>query len=144
MSNEAIFADFPPYKAKKGEEYMNLKQLEHFSLILMTWKRKLLEEANHMVDELSQDTKYLADENDRASREEQFAIKLRTRDRERKLVRKIDEALTRIHSNCFGYCEECGAEIGLPRLEARPTAELCIDCKSIQETRERQGTLDSS
>ena len=139
-NDQAIFADFNPYREQPGEDYMSDAQLAHFRLILTTWKRKLMEEVDHTVNELTQESKDVADESDRASQEEQFAIKLRTRNRERKLVQKINDALFRMSNDNFGYCETCGGEIGVARLDARPTAELCIDCKTLEEIRERQGS----
>lgn len=129
---------FEPYKEKKGEEYMNEKQREHFRNLLLAWKRELMEEVdrtmNHMKDEASNPP----DPADRASQEEAFSLELRTRDRERKLIKKIDNTLELIENNDYGYCEACGVEIGIRRLEARPTATLCVDCKTLDEIKEKQ------
>jgi DnaK suppressor protein len=127
-----------PYKEKKGEEYMNDEQLEHFRGILNAWKKELMEEVDRTVHHMQDEAANFPDPNDRATQEEEFSLELRTRDRERKLIRKIDEALARINNEEYGYCEACGVEIGIRRLEARPTATLCIDCKTLEEIREKQ------
>ncbi len=127
----------PHYKVERNEEYMNEKQLEHFQAVLLQWKESITQHNSEAKAELQSATSPLADPNDRASLEEEFSLTLRSRDRERKLVAKIDSALARIANEEFGYCEKCGIEIGLGRLEARPTAELCIDCKEIEEKREK-------
>jgi DnaK suppressor protein len=127
-----------PYQPKKGEEYMNDAQVEHFRHILLAWKRELMEEVDRTVGHMKEDAANFADPADRASQEEEFALELRTRDRERKLIKKIDESLEDIKTGEYGYCEQCGIEIGLRRLEARPTATLCIDCKTLQEIKEKQ------
>lgn len=127
---------FEPYNPKPGEEYMSERQLKHFRGILDTWKRELMKEVDHTISEMKGAT-VLADPNDRATQEEAFNLELRTRDRERKLIRKIEEALQQIEDKEYGYCESCGVEIGIRRLEARPTAVLCIDCKTLDEIRER-------
>ena len=129
---------FKPYQERKGEEYMNDRQLEHFRQILLAWKRELMEEVDRTVHHMQDEAGNFPDPNDRATQEEEFSLELRTRDRERKLIRKIDEALKRIEDREYGYCESCGIEIGIRRLEARPTATLCIDCKTLDEVRERQ------
>ena len=129
---------FKPYKEKKGEAYMNDKQVEHFRKILLAWKRQLMEEVDGTVHHMRDDAANLPDPNDRATQESEFAMELRTRDRERKLIRKIEEALTQLEAGEYGYCEACGVEIGIRRLEARPTATLCIDCKQLEEIREKQ------
>ena len=123
--------DFKPYKAKRGEEYMNEKQVEHFRKMLMEEVDRTL---HHMQDEAAN----FPDPNDRATQESEFTLELRTRDRERKLIRKIDEALASLDGGEYGYCEACGIEIGIRRLEARPTATLCYDCKVLDEIREKQ------
>jgi len=130
--------DFTPYKEKKGEEYMSSEQLEHFRQLLMAWKQQLQEEVERTVHHMRDDATNYADPADRATQEEEFALELRTRDRERKLIRKIDQTLNMIRKDDYGYCEQCGVEIGLRRLEARPTATLCIDCKTLEEIREKQ------
>ncbi|HEY8553783.1 MAG TPA: RNA polymerase-binding protein DksA [Burkholderiales bacterium] len=127
-----------PYVAKKGEKYMNKKQLDHFRAKLMAWREELMEEITRTVQQMRDEPDNPPDPNDRASQETDMSIELRNRDRERKLIKKIDEALTRIDTGDYGYCEVCGVEIGLERLEARPTAELCIDCKTLDEIREKQ------
>lgn len=124
------------YQAEPGEEYMNAAQLAHFEKILLDWKSAITEHNDTVKVRLQADTSPLADMNDRASLEEEFALELRDRDRERKLIKKINAALGRITSSEFGYCEQCSADIGIPRLEARPTAELCIDCKELAEKKE--------
>ena len=131
---------FKPYKLKKGEEYMSEKQEKHFRNILSAWKKELMEEVDRTVDHMKNEAAHFADPADRATREEEFSLELRTRDRERKLIKKIDESLNRIDTEEYGYCEACGVEIGIRRLEARPTAVLCIDCKTFDEIRERQET----
>lgn len=127
-----------PYVEKKGEEYMGKKMLEHFRAILNAWKQELLEEVSRTVHAMQDDTANHPDPNDRASQETDMSLELRSRDRERKLIKKIEEATGRIDSNDYGFCETCGVEIGVQRLEARPTATLCIDCKTLDEIREKQ------
>lgn len=129
---------FEPYWPQEGEEYMNEEQLEHFRQLLRAWKRQLQEEVERTVSHMRDDANNYADPSDRATQEEEFALELRTRDRERKLIRKIDETLERIRKDDYGFCDQCGVEIGLRRLEARPTATLCIDCKTLEEIREKQ------
>ena len=127
-----------PYKHTKGEDYMNEEQSEHFRNILKTWKHELMEEVDRTVHHMQDEASNFPDPNDRATQEEEFALELRTRDRERKLIRKIDESLVAIDNGDYGFCEVCGIEIGIRRLEARPTATLCIDCKTLDEIKERQ------
>ncbi len=129
---------FTPYEEKPGEEYMNEAQLEHFEKILNNWKADLMQEVDRTVHHMQDDAANFPDPNDRATQESEFSLELRTRDRERKLIKKIDEALKEIESGDYGYCESCGVEIGIRRLEARPTATLCIDCKTLDELREKQ------
>ena len=129
---------FTPYNLVDGEEYMNDKQLEHFRQILLQWKQDLMEEVDRTVQHLQEDANNFADPADRATQEEEFSLELRTRDRERKLIKKINEALEDIDNEDYGYCESCGIEIGIRRLEARPTASLCVDCKTLAEIKERQ------
>jgi DnaK suppressor protein len=131
-------SDFTPYPIKEGEEYMNETQLDHFQNILFAWKRDLMEEVDRTVDHMQADAANFADPADRATQEEEFSLELRARDRERKLIKKIDESLALIESGDYGYCAACGVEIGVRRLEARPTATLCIDCKTLQEIKEKQ------
>ncbi len=129
---------FTPYKVKKGEEYMNEKQEAHFRAILLAWKRELMEEVDRTVHHMQDEAANFPDPNDRASQESEFSLELRTRDRERKLIKKIEDTLSLIDSHEYGFCESCGVEIGIRRLEARPTATLCIDCKTLDEIREKQ------
>lgn len=129
---------FVPYETQAGEEYMSDAQLEHFRQILLTWKQELMEEVDRTVQHLQEDATNFADPADRATQEEEFSLELRTRDRERKLIKKINEAIEDIDSKDYGYCESCGIEIGIRRLEARPTATLCVDCKTLAEIKERQ------
>jgi len=126
-----------PYVMNEGESYMSEEQLNHFTEILTEWKHSLMEEVDRTMDHMKE-AGNLPDPNDRASQEEGFALELRARDRERKLIKKIEETLQRIENNEYGYCEECGVEIGVRRLEARPTATLCIDCKTLDEIKEKQ------
>lgn len=129
---------FPPYSPKKGEEYMSAKQLAHFRAILLSLKEELLEDIERTVHTMQDEATVFADPNDRASQESDIALELRNRDRERKLIKKVDESIARIDDGDYGYCGQCGIEIGLKRLEARPTATLCIDCKTLEEHREKQ------
>lgn len=126
-----------PYERNAGH-YMDTAQLAHFSEKLAEWKQQLMEEVDRTVGHMKDDATNFPDPNDRATQEEEFSLELRTRDRERKLIKKINEAQKRIDDDEYGYCETCGIEIGVNRLEARPTAELCIDCKTLEEIRERQ------
>ena len=126
-----------PYKPKRGEEYMNENQEAHFRTILEKWRKSLMEEVDRTVGHMKDDAANFPDPNDRASQETEFSIELRTRDRERKLLKKINESLDLIDAHDYGYCESCGAEIGIRRLEARPTANLCIECKTLEEIREK-------
>jgi DnaK suppressor protein len=127
-----------PYKEKRGEEYMNEEQIAHFREILLTWKRELMEEVDRTVHHMQDDAANFPDPNDRATQESEFSMELRARDRERKLIKKIEESIRNLDNDEFGYCEACGVEIGIRRLEARPTATLCIDCKILDEIREKQ------
>jgi DnaK suppressor protein len=127
-----------PYNEKEGEEYMEADQLAHFRAILMAWKKSLEEGADRTVDHMKKEATNFSDPADRATQEEEFALELRTRDRERKLIRKITKTISRVDADDYGFCDACGIEIGLQRLEVRPTAELCIDCKTTQEIKERQ------
>lgn len=129
---------FTPYKPKKGEEYMNPKQLDHFRAILSGMKLDLGQDIDRTVHTMQDEATVFADPNDRASQESDMSLELRNRDRERKLIKKITDMLAKIDSGEYGYCEKCGIEIGLSRLEARPTATLCIDCKTLDEIREKQ------
>jgi DnaK suppressor protein len=127
-----------PYIAKRGEAYMSKEQLEHFRNILNGWKRDLMEEVDRTVSHMKDEAANFPDPNDRATQEEEFSLELRTRDRERKLIRKIDEALKRVEDGSYGYCLETGEEIGVKRLEARPVATLTIEAQERRERRERQ------
>jgi len=127
-----------PYIAKRGEQYMNSVQLDHFRNILNGWKRDLMEEVDRTVSHMKDEAANFPDPNDRATQEEEFSLELRTRDRERKLIRKIDEALKRVEDGSYGYCLETGEEIGVKRLEARPVATLTIEAQERRERRERQ------
>lgn len=129
---------FKPYVETTGEEYMNEAQLKHFEAILNNWKEQLMKEVDRTVHHMQDDAANFPDPNDRATQESEFSLELRARDRERKLIKKIEEALKEIESGNYGYCESCGIEIGIRRLEARPTATLCIDCKTLDEIREKQ------
>jgi DnaK suppressor protein len=127
-----------PYIAKRGEQYMNKEQLEHFRQILGNWKRDLMEEVDRTVSHMKDEAANFPDPNDRATQEEEFSLELRTRDRERKLIRKIEEALKRVEDGSYGYCLETGEEIGIKRLEARPVATLTLEAQERRERRERQ------
>lgn len=135
---EFALSDFKPYQLAEGEEYMNSAQLEHFKKILSNWKQELMEEVDRTKEHMQTEVNNYADPNDRASQEEEFNLELRTRDRERKLLKKISKTIDIIDKGDYGYCDACGVEIGIRRLEARPTADLCIDCKTLAEIKERQ------
>jgi len=135
---ELLHKTFPPYLPKKGEEYMNPKQRAHFKKVLEALKVELSQDIDRTVHAMQDEATVFADPNDRASQESDIALELRNRDRERKLIKKIDETIARIDKDDYGYCENCGIEVGLKRLEARPTATLCIDCKTLDELREKQ------
>ncbi|MCD8525358.1 MAG: RNA polymerase-binding protein DksA [Gammaproteobacteria bacterium] len=127
-----------PYSLSDNEEYMNSDQQTHFKSLLEAWRLNLSKKINEAVSHLKTDPKHFADLNDRATQEEEFNLELRARDREADLMVTIDDALKRLHDGDYGYCDECGVEIGIRRLEARPTATECIDCKTLSEIRERQ------
>ena len=127
-----------PYIVKRGELYMSQAQLEHFRNILNNWKRDLMVEVDRTVSHMKDEAANFPDPNDRATQEEEFSLELRTRDRERKLIRKIDDALKRIEDGSYGYCLETGEEIGIKRLEARPVATLSIEAQERRERREHQ------
>ena len=136
---EAQFlASIKPYALKKNEKYMNAKQKQHFLAILDSWAEQLQIEQNRTADKIQENVSNFPDESDRATHEEEFTLELRTRERERKLLSKINESIDDLKSNDYGYCASCGIEIGIRRLEARPTATRCIDCKTIEEIHERQ------
>lgn len=134
------FMGFTPYPLKKGEPYMNENQRAHFRNILLGWKKELMQEVDRTVHHMQDEAANFPDPNDRATQESEFSLELRTRDRERKLIKKIDEALVNVEAGEYGYCDSCGVEIGIRRLEARPTATQCIDCKTLDEIREKQMT----
>ena len=136
-TNLQKYLDFKPYKPKKGEEYMSPEQTEHFKTILFSWKKMLMSEAEKTMDHMKQDSSKLSDPNDAATQEEEFRLELRTRDRERKLISKIDQALTRIEDGSYGYCEDTGEPIGIKRLEARPIATLSIEAQERHEKMEK-------
>ena len=127
-----------PYVAKRGEQYMSKEQLTHFRKILHSWKQDLMMEVDRTVSHMKDEAANFPDPADRATQEEEFSLELRTRDRERKLIKKIESTLELIDQDDYGYCDACGVEIGINRLEARPTATLCIDCKTLEEIKERQ------
>ena len=132
------FRNFEPYKPKRGEEYMNEKQRDHFRAILLNWKSQLMQEVDRTVSHMKDEAANFPDPADRATQEEEFSLELRTRDRERKLIKKIDSTMERIDADDYGFCDACGVDIGIKRLEARPTATLCIDCKTLDEIKEKQ------
>ena len=134
----SLFRNYTPYTPAPDEPYMCPAQAEHFRGILMTWRRQLMEEVDRTVSHMQDEAANFPDPADRATQEEEFSIELKTRDRERKLIKKIADTLERIDKDDYGYCDTCGVEIGLRRLEARPTATQCVDCKSLSELRERQ------
>lgn len=129
-----------PYVEKKNEEYMNEKQREHFKNILKAWRLELMEEVDKTVSHMKDEAANFPDPADRATQEEEFSLELRTRDRERKLIKKIDKTLIRVEEDDYGFCDQCGIEVGIRRLEARPTADLCVDCKTLDEIKEKQLT----
>lgn len=129
---------FTPYQLAKDEEYMSDSQLDHFRKLLTNWRDELMTEAERTKTYIHEETNTMPDINDRATQEEEFALALRARDRERKLIRKIEKSLVEIETGDYGFCETCGTEIGLRRLEARPTATQCIDCKTLSEIKEKQ------
>lgn len=131
-------AGVEPYQAKEDEEYMNDAQILHFRKILEAWRDQIREETSRTVAYMQDEASNFPDPADRATQEEEFSLELRNRDRERKLMKKIEHTLKKIDTGDFGYCDCCGIEIGIRRLEARPTADLCIDCKTLSEIREKQ------
>ena len=130
--------EFTPFQAQSNEAYMNELQREHFRKILNAWKQQLMQDVDLTVGHLKEEAVFYADPVDRATQEEGFNLELRTRDRERRLIKKIEQSLDLLNTSEYGFCEDCGAEIGIRRLEARPTAVKCIDCKTFQEIREKQ------
>ena len=131
-------AGVEPYQEKAGEEYMSPDQVAHFRKILEAWRNQLREEVDRTVHHMQDEAANFPDPVDRASQEEEFSLELRNRDRERRLIKKIEKTLDKIKEDDFGFCESCGVEIGIRRLEARPTADLCIDCKTLAEIKEKQ------
>ncbi|UCX05910.1 RNA polymerase-binding protein DksA [Shewanella sp. HL-SH8] len=131
-------AGVDPYQEKAGEEYMNPTQRRHFKVILEAWRNQLREEVDRTLTHMQDEAANFPDPVDRAAQEEEFSLELRARDRERKLIKKIEKTLQLIEEDDFGYCFSCGIEIGIRRLEARPTADQCIDCKTLAEIKEKQ------
>ncbi|CAM2773988.1 MULTISPECIES: RNA polymerase-binding protein DksA [Vibrio] len=131
-------AGVEPYTEKAGEEYMSPEQMAHFTKILTAWRNQLREEVDRTVHHMQDEAANFPDPVDRASQEEEFSLELRNRDRERRLIKKIEKTLNKIEEDEFGFCDSCGVEIGIRRLEARPTADLCIDCKTLAEIKEKQ------
>ncbi len=138
QQSSQLVRGFEPYKEAKGEEYMGEPMRQHFTKLLKNWKQELMEGVDKTVDHMKDEAANFPDPADRASQEEEFALELRNRDRERTLIKKIDKTLQLIEDNEYGWCESCGVEIGIRRLEARPTADLCYDCKSLAEIKEKQ------
>lgn len=136
--SQPVLKNFIPYKPRKGEKYMNEKQRGHFKQILLDWREELMQEVDRTVHHMQDDAANYPDPADRATQEEEFSLELRTRDRERKLIKKIDSTVELIAADDYGYCDSCGIEIGIRRLEARPTANKCIDCKTLDEIKEKQ------
>lgn len=136
-----LMPDINPTQEVAADDYMNTDMRQHFAKLLNDWKQQLMQEVDRTVGHMKDEAANFPDPTDRATQEEEFSLELRARDRERKLIKKIDEALQRIDEDDYGYCEACGVEIGTGRLEARPTATLCIDCKTVDEIKERQITL---
>lgn len=134
----AFLKNFQPYKSKRSEKYMNKNQQKHFLFMLNAWKEALIEEQEKTEQLIQQDQSNFPDSLDRAAKEEEFMLELRKRERERKLINKIDLSIKDLDDNLYGYCESCGVEIGIKRLEARPTATKCIDCKTVDEIKEKQ------
>lgn len=131
-------AGLNPYQENVDEEYMNEEQMMHFKSILVAWRSQLRNEVDRTVHHMQDEAANFPDPVDRAAQEEEFSLELRTRDRERKLIKKIEKTLKRIEDDDFGFCDSCGIEVGIKRLEARPTADLCIDCKTMAEIKEKQ------
>lgn len=134
----SVIPGIAPYKPKKGEDYMNEAQREHFRDILLAWRSQLVSDITRTISSMQDESFNHPDPTDRATQETDMSLELRSRDRERKLIKKIDDTIQRIDEDDYGFCDNCGVEIGIARLEARPTATLCIDCKTLDEIRERQ------
>ncbi|MCZ6619199.1 MAG: RNA polymerase-binding protein DksA [Gammaproteobacteria bacterium] len=137
-TGDSQFKNYTPYLPKKTEAYMSSGQQAHFRGFLLQWRQDLMEEVDRTVHHMRDEAANFPDPADRATQEEEFSIELRTRDRERKLIKKIDQTIERLDQEDYGYCDTCGVEIGLRRLEARPTATQCVDCKSLAEIKEKQ------
>jgi len=137
QNTDSLHTRFTAYQVTTDEEYMGVKQTAHFKQILLTWRQELTQDFDLTVNNLQHAPTNHADPLDQAAQTEEMSLELHTRNRESRLIRKIDQALERIHEEDYGYCDTCGIEIGVRRLEARPTAELCIDCKSVAEVKER-------
>ena len=137
-NNDSLIHGIEPYKEKAREKYMSAQQTGHFREILLAWKANLLDEVSKTIHLMQDENINHPDPNDRASQETDMSLELRNRDRERKLLKKIDSTVARVDSDDYGWCDRCGIEIGIRRLEARPTAELCVDCKTLNEIKERQ------
>jgi len=138
LTDNLDYTDFTPYDIQKGEDYMNDEQVDHFREILTSWKNELMAKVDETVHHMQDEAANFPDPNDRATQESDFTMELRTRDRERKLIKKIEESLTALENEDYGYCTSCGIEVGIRRLEARPTATECIDCKTLNEIKEKQ------
>ena len=138
LNEDSVNLEVSPYQKRPGEEYMNQNQKKYFRQVLIQWKNELLTGMGYTIHHLQDEAVTLPDISDRATQEEEFSLELLARDRERKLIKKIEETLRKIDNNDYGFCEACGVEIGIPRLEVRPTANLCIDCKTLDEIREKQ------
>ncbi len=140
QGEEAFLATIEPYKLNKKEKYMSAKQKKHFLKILERWKQLLQLEQNRTADKIQNNSNHFADESDRATHEEGFTLEIKTRERERRLLSKIDQSIKDLDNHDYGFCmnPNCGVEIGIRRLEARPTASLCIDCKTLEEITEKQ------
>lgn len=134
----SVIPGIAPYQPRKGEEYMNEAQRKHFRGILLAWRNQLVSDITRTISSMQDESINHPDPTDRATQETDMSLELRNRDRERKLIKKIDDTIQRIDEDDYGFCDNCGVEIGIARLEARPTATLCIDCKTLAEIRERQ------
>lgn len=137
-NSDNLIHGIEPYKEKAREKYMSDAQSKHFRNILIAWKTNLIDEVSRTINLMQDENINHPDPNDRASQETDMSLELRNRDRERKLLKKIDSTVTRLDNGDYGWCDRCGIEIGIRRLEARPTAELCVDCKTLNEIKERQ------
>ena len=138
VNSDQLIHGIEPYKEKAREKYMSPKQVEHFRSILLAWKHNLLDEVSRTIHLMQDENINHPDPNDRASQETDMSLELRNRDRERKLLKKIDSTIAHLDNGDYGWCERCGIEVGIRRLEARPTADLCVDCKTLNEIKERQ------